>query len=235
MVAFSIDQGSGRHAVLGKVFSHLLPREQVEVLEVGSYVGQSALLWSGLITQHCPRGGRVLCVDPWEAFHSEEDLRVGGIYTRMNAALVSGEAFEEFKRNAAGADPRAPVRFLRGRLSEALLETESGYRDASWLNEEGFDLVYLDGSHYYEDVAEDIRLARTLVREGGVLCGDDLEVQFNHCNLDECRALVVARRDYSNYHPGVTLAVWEAFGQVWSENGVWAVRREVDGEFGRFG
>lgn len=36
-----------------------------------------------------------------------------------------------------------------------------------------FDLIYIDGSHDYDDVASDIRYAWPLLKDGGILVGDD--------------------------------------------------------------
>ena len=45
------------------------------------------------------------------------------------------------------------------------------------LKPETFDFVYVDGSHYYWDVFRDIELAKMLIKDGGCLCGDDLETE----------------------------------------------------------
>jgi hypothetical protein len=37
------------------------------------------------------------------------------------------------------------------------------------------DLIYIDGSHNYDDVVADIRAYRPLLRSGGVMFGDDYE------------------------------------------------------------
>ena len=80
-----------------------------------------------------------------------------------------------------------------------------------------YDLVYVDGSHYYDNVIEDLRLAAPLVRDGGILCGDDLEAQLNEVDADFSRAkrgedYVYDPKTGQGYHPGVTLACEEFFG-----------------------
>ena len=71
-------------------------------------------------------------------------------------------------------------------------------------------------------------LAEPLVRTGGVLCGDDLEIQLDGVIQAEVERLKNIQY-YREYHPGVTLAVGQVFGPVWAEDGVWAVRRTTDG------
>src|SRR5215470_6773181 len=95
-----------------------------------------------------------------------------------------------------------------------------------------FDIVYIDASHLYESVRADIHDAKRLIRDGGIICGDDLELQ--RTDLDECehRMAVALTKDFvhspkadSNYHPGVTEAVAVEFGEVSSWEGVWATRK----------
>ncbi len=68
-----------------------------------------------------------------------------------------------------------------------------------------------------------------------MLCGDDLELQIGGVlRLDEVQELVsLGVGDFvfcpsgdSWFHPGVTLAVGEAFGRVKSYLGFWIVRRQ---------
>lgn len=206
-----------RHQVMINLIWSFIPENQeVHVLEVGAYLGQSALTWNRAIAGNIPKGGSILCVDPWQPFLHEEDVAQGTLYKQTQNSLKEG-AFEQFQKNIALGDAKAPIRFFRGTLASLLAERP-------FLPP--FDLVYIDGSHYYEDVKEDLRLARTLVAEEGFLCGDDLECQFNAVDQEEC--INNGHRDFINgYHPGVTRAVWEFFGgEVWCSQGIWVMRRE---------
>ena len=80
-----------------------------------------------------------------------------------------------------------------------------------------FDLVFVDGDHSYAAVLADIQAAGGLIKDGGVLCGDDLERQS--FEIDQAYARTQIDSDYirdprsgHEYHPGVTLAVGELFG-----------------------
>lgn len=100
------------------------------------------------------------------------------------------------------------------------------------LNEGSFDFVYVDGSHYYSDVKADIGLAKRLVRDGGILCGDDLErdpypflVEYaRECLDQDC----VTLEGGGYFHPGVMLAVHEEVGDVSNFSGFWACRKDGD-------
>jgi hypothetical protein len=216
---FSVPQGGeNRYSVLAG-FVKSLCRRFVTVLEVGSFEGQSALVWSGAIAQHCSEGGHVLCVDPWSPQYIEKYLRQGPAYVMMSEVLSSGEAYARFCRNATCASLRSPIGHIRGTLRQA----------AEQLRGQTFDIVYIDGDHAAFACREDIERSRSLVGVGGLLCGDDLEVQGGDCDDWEAVLAVADTVDYvSGMHPGVTVAVWEAFGRVASRNGVWAVQKTAE-------
>jgi hypothetical protein len=99
-----------------------------------------------------------------------------------------------------------------------------------------FSIVYLDASHEYRDVQRDIKLSMLLLREGGILCGDDLELQLSEMGEDELAEDVATNKDFVKsrrcnvfYHPGVTRAVAEAFGEVSAWEGYWAIRKTASG------
>ena len=210
-----------RLGVLSGLLSRLAAegRRRVDVLEVGSYEGQSAMYFNHSISDLFPDGGSVTCGDPWAPYHSPEQLAAGLVYENMDADLRSGAAFERFKKNIQKANPRVPVEHFRGTLAQAMMLTLTG----RW-----FDVVYLDGDHRYASVREDITNATRLVRVGGLVCGDDLERQLDESTVERAREL--AEADYQDdYHPGVSLAVHEAFGRVWCENSVWAMKRTLNG------
>jgi hypothetical protein len=58
-------------------------------------------------------------------------------------------------------------------------------------NSEKYDLIYIDGSHEYIDVKEDIITFKNLLKEDGIICG----------------------HDYNSSCPGVIKAVNEIFGK----------------------
>jgi predicted O-methyltransferase YrrM len=88
---------------------------------------------------------------------------------------------------------------------------------------ESLDIIYLDGSHYYEEVKADLKEAKRLLRPGGLLCGDDYEVSPTEEFLSAAR--LATKLDYftfrgKDFHPGVLLAVNEELGEVSHENGI---------------
>ena len=77
----------------------------------------------------------------------------------------------------------------------------------------------------------DLKNSKDLVKEGGVICGDDLELQYNVIDINTAKSLkahdfVQDPKTGTFYHPGVTLSIWEFFKTEISEKeGFWAMRK----------
>jgi len=72
-----------------------------------------------------------------------------------------------------------------------------------------------------------------LIRDGGIICGDDLQIRLGDIvedKLDEHRHYLQYNRPNAHldgvfYHPGVTQAVAEVFGEVSSSGRIWAMHK----------
>ena len=207
-----------RHKYILPVVRKLARRSRIEILEVGSWAGASAISWASALKRLGIRG-RVTCVDPWLPYFDVENEQISvAHYERMNDAAHAGAIRKLFEHNVACAGFCDVIVAREGKSSEVLPEFPA----------QGFDIIYLDGSHAYEDVVFDLRQAKRLVRPGGVICGDDLERQLADLNPAEVQAAVRRRLDFvssngSDYHPGITLAVAEELGEVSSWDGFWAI------------
>jgi predicted O-methyltransferase YrrM len=196
------------------------PKAPIHVLEVGSWAGASTITWARAI-QEFASAGKVTCVDLWKPYF---DLKVNDapVYQTMEQAAVNGAIYHLFLHNikAAGVDGILEHLIGDSRLILPSLPTKS------------FDIVFIDGSHVYEDVLADIVNAKPLVRDGGILCGDDLELGRAEVNQDNHELLLRTSKDYARdsrtgreYHPGVTEAIANEFDTVANFDGLWAVRR----------
>lgn len=206
------NQGSPiRHGYMQALVGYI-EADPLRILEVGAWAGGSTITWAEAL-QQSGKAGEVLTVDAWLNYNPGGE---GGVYEVMAQALQSGDILRLFLHNIAASGYADCVRFIRGRSEEVLPRLRPGQ----------FDLVFIDGSHIYEAVARDIENAMPLVKEGGILCGDDLELQAS---------VVTDARAYSHldficdpsgwYHPGVTRAVAEKLGEVSAWSGFWAMRK----------
>jgi predicted O-methyltransferase YrrM len=116
----------------------------LSVLEIGSWEGRSAMFLAWLFPK-----AKISCIDTFE----------GGDEHQCN----------EFRTSEIEARFIANTRHFSERLE--ILKGSSAERLA--LLDKGFDLVYIDGSHFYEDVALDSLLAWKRLNPGGILIWDD--------------------------------------------------------------
>ncbi len=191
----------------------------MQVMEIGSWVGASALSWAqGLIT-HNDAKGTVTCVDAWKPFF-DRSMHNNDVYVNMEAALSTETAYQLFSHNISTLPESITCQHLRGQSDNIL----------PLLRENTFDVIFIDGDHAYTPVLRDIKNSLALVKDGGIICGDDLNLQLSQ--VDKAHTVKNAEADFikdeklnRNYHPGVTLAVAEIFGEVSVWGGFWAMQK----------
>lgn len=122
--------------------------ENLSMVEVGSYAGESSEVWAktGLFKS-------ILCVDTWKNGFDPKDA-----YTSSTAELAE----KDFDLVAQ----RYPViQKFKGGSAKAI--SALGIADGS------LDFVYIDANHEYEFVRSDIQTWLPKVRKGGILSGHD--------------------------------------------------------------
>jgi len=200
-------------------------RRPVRLLEIGSWAGCSALSWAEGLGRIVPQRGELTCVDQWKPYFSSDDTNSYRTCATMNQTCQKAE--QALHTNAAYMSKRwkVKVRIFKGASRTVLLRL---LREG-----ETFDLVYVDGDHTFPNVLTDLALGAALVSEGGILCGDDLEVQLSpHPELLPL-AQANCKRDFipcpaGDFHPGVSLAVDAMLGEVSCFEGYWLMRRSGD-------
>lgn len=195
-----------------------------DVLEIGSWAGQSAMLW-GEELRRSGRPGKVFCIDTWKPFASREQISGSAGVASMDRAARRDKIFPLFWHNVMASGLDDTIVPLRGRSQDVL----------AVLRPRSFDLVFVDASHAYTDFVADLKLSAPLVKVGGLVCGDDLEHQAADVDL------MVAERDREldfildatrgqQYHPGVTMGILDFFGrQISCYDGFWVQRRTEEG------
>lgn len=213
-----------RYALLADLTRYVLRgKDPVRILEIGSWAGASAITFGTIIRELEISDSRIICIDQWKKTFAAEDSSLH--HKNMNTAIARGEIEEVFHHNVKVCGLADMVEVKKASSREVLPELESA----------AFDLVYIDGSHEREDVLFDLQQAKRLIRNGGVICGDDLELMKNQIDpdthnvaLDKNTDFVVDPRTGVSYHPGVTEAIAEMFDGVWREYGLWCVGRSGD-------
>ena len=135
------------------------------IVEIGTWLGGSAIHMGGLLRAAGLNDSCILCVDTWLG-SSEHYLYPEA---RSTLKLVDGRPtfYDDFMQNVA-----------RHGLQDIILPfsiTSAGAADVLSELKVAPDLVYLDGDHSARAFRTDLDLYWDLLRPGGVLIGDDFD------------------------------------------------------------
>jgi len=181
----------------------------ISCLEIGVWFGKGS---TSNLLKVLPSGSTLISVDKWEPYASELDKKTSEM--DYLSTLAAHSALNVFS---------TPNRSSGNRNIEKVLVKADSVTLMKKLSEESFNLVYIDGSHYYPKVSQEIEHTKRIVKRNfAIISGDDLEVLPNEVNLLEA-AEHLDQDFYNGYHPGVLLAVGEAFVEVNMVNGFWWV------------
>ena len=125
------------------------PDRPLRILEVGSWVGESAI---ALCAGFGESGGHLTCVDSWEG--SPHDLTGDTI-----AALSKDTVLGLFRRNTVGL----PVTQVVCRSPEA----------TALVQDRDFDLIFIDAGHTYSECAADLQAWFPFLAPDGIMAGHD--------------------------------------------------------------
>jgi hypothetical protein len=185
----------------------------VSLLEIGSWFGEgSTRIWLEVL----PEGSDLVLLDRWAAYVSAEDAGKGSAgYFNM----------DRFHRSALVNTADVVDRHPRNKSIETSIVRSEVGSFGKYMKPDLFDIIYIDGSHYYDDVKRDIEFAKKAInKKFGIICGDDLEIlpdkeMIEHARAFKNRDFVAFKDQY--FHPGVALAVAEEFEQVSMAHGFW--------------
>jgi predicted O-methyltransferase YrrM len=193
--------------------------QSLNIVEIGSWTGASALTWGEALFVHNSGKGTLNCVDAWKPYYTKNE-NYDSLSKGINDALASDEPYKVFKENIKFLPATVKLKVYRGWSADVLPKLEQA----------GSDLVYIDGDHSYKGVLSDIEHSSGLVKDGGIICGDDLERQSHQVDATIAKERphldkMFDKTSNSIFHPGVTLAVGEIFGPVSSWYGFWAMQK----------
>lgn len=188
-------------------------KKDFKVLEIGCWGGQSTILWASICKKY---GGKVYCIDTWNA--SENVPRI------MKNAVKKDKILKLFLHNINSSgfkDYIIPIRGASDDISKVLKNNE-------------FDFIYIDGDHSYTQFKKDLTNYTKFCKNGGIVCGDDLEILPSELDLENARRnsekdLILDSKTRKHFHPGIALVIHEFFGKVSMLNGFWAMRKTKNG------
>lgn len=187
-------------------------RDRLSILEIGSWAGASTYSWCEAIARYYDRNGHVTCIDVWDQNIEPVQASPG----EKTPAIL-----DVFLHNVEASGYSDLVVHMQSTSDRAFEQLEG----------QTFDVIYIDGNHSYGHVLNDIVHSIDVLECGGIICGDDLEIQadqisepvlLTHSEIGTGWAVNPQTGD--GYHSGVTRAVAETLGTVSSWHGFWAVK-----------
>jgi predicted O-methyltransferase YrrM len=124
----------------------------LRVLEIGSWEGISARFILDTIQE-----AQITCVDTWQGADEHKDGSAADLTLLQNIEKRFDENLRPYSNR---------VRKFRGMSSRFFQDSIEG-------DDGGYDLIYVDGSHYVDDVYLDAISSFKLLKSGGVMVFDD--------------------------------------------------------------
>lgn len=149
------------------------------VVEVGSWVGESARKLAKGIRLFCPNT-KLYCIDIWDNAYFE---KIPGL--RKTARSI--DILQTFERTMA----KYPHTTMKMSSVEAAKKFIS----------QSVDLVFIDAEHTYEAVKVDIATWLPKIKVGGIMCGHDFDLKYQ----DVARAVIEKFPKYTN----PVASIWE--------------------------
>ena len=202
-------------------------KEKILLIEIGSWAGGSAITWANAIKKYSDVKGSVICVDPWIDY-IDNDVNKDWTHKTMKKALVKSRIYKLFLHNIISSGLSDIISILQG-SSEVMLP---------YIKEGVADIIFIDGDHSCDAVLRDITVSSTLLKDGGILCGDDLELQYQEVDQTAMNSfkhsdVITDPKTKKRYHPGVSMAVYDYFKmEVSTWEGLWAMQKK-QGKFSK--
>ena len=215
-----------RVAPMREIISRFANDRPINLLEIGTWFGAGS---TALFLEILPRGSSITLVDSWRKYHPPEAqttlaARLMDLvpHAAISSTLRQIYKFEEMR-------PDVEVIVVRGVASRVL----TAYKPKI------FDCIYVDGSHYYDAVKADLQIAKYLLKDDGVLCGDDYLLPHTPELIALAKSHLTTNflslPDGRGFYPGVLLAISEELPKVNMQDGFWwtHLRSSVNVELAR--
>jgi predicted O-methyltransferase YrrM len=126
--------------------NNVTPTSEMRMIEIGSYVGESTLMFAQNFKE-------VVSVDPFVNYDVDFDFISNG-YAPFD------KVYAEFIKNTL---PISNIKSVRDTSENAF----------PILNQQQWDMVYIDGLHTVDGVYYDITHYKSIIKPGGFVCGHD--------------------------------------------------------------
>lgn len=145
--------------------------DRLNILEIGSFEGVSSLFFL-----HTFRNSKLTCVDTWQGADEHQNLNMSQIEKNFDSNLSP----------------------YKDQVTKYKGTSFNYFNDHDTSNTELFDIIYIDGSHYFDDVLIDAIKGFELLKVGGIMIFDDyLWAAYNDYSLNPaCAVNMFYRRNH---------------------------------------
>ena len=156
-----------------------------KIVEIGSFMGLSALIMARTLYGSGKYGARIFCVDTWEGSDEHKSMEV------IRKSLL----FDTFEQNIF--ESGLPTFFVPIRKDSVAASAD--FQDQS------FDMIFIDGDHSYKGCLADIQAWYPKLKPGGIFLGHDGELEVRKAvdvflnDKQELSCVVFGVPSYSNY------------------------------------
>ena len=212
------EAGRDRQKIIKKIIKHI-DKKFIKVLEIGVYCGQTTLTISKQLKKD-NKGFEITCLDIWDEF---ENTTATDSFThnKLVEVLKNSQVFNLFYHNLNVNNILDQCKIIKKKSNVFLKEINEKY-----------DLIIIDGSHLYDEVLEDLENSKKILNDKGFIVGDDYEVKYSNLSSLNLKELCKKRLDVFydkntkiRFHPGVTQAVFDSFGDLNQINGLFCVQK----------
>ncbi len=192
--------------------------ENITLLEVGCYAGQSTIEFAKVLSSKF-YNYHIFCLDKWKGYFSINDCKTNWTYRYVNKNLNNGNVKKLFFHNIESAKISEKITTIVGSNEKILKILPKNY----------YNIIYLDASHYYEEVLTNLKDCEKLIKEKGIIMGDDFELSYNDIDQDFARQnldkdFIIDPLTSSGYHVGVTTALYDFYGdKVFKDGNLWYI------------
>ena len=138
------EQGEGLEDMI-RWIDNIRPTSEMNIIEIGSYIGESTLMFAKNFKQ-------VISIDPYINDYDPNDIA-------CNYATFD-KVYHQFLKNTISIPNIKSIR-----------DTSQNAFDI--LNKDKWDVVYIDGIHTLDGVYHDITKYKTIINSSGFICGHD--------------------------------------------------------------
>jgi len=148
--------GWGDHSELFSKYVNESPITATFV-EIGSFMGRSSCCMGQLI-KNSGKDIKLHCIDTFEGSDEISHIDMVNQLNKNNS-----DFYKEFQKNIEYCEVDHLIKSIKSKSLDA----------CKYFEDESIDMIYIDGSHEYQDVLDDIKSWYPKLKSGGIMYGDD--------------------------------------------------------------